>query len=203
MEDKKITEQESLQLIQQMINTAKKEQQDDGQGWIIWGWLLFTASVLTIINYQTRWFDVYFFWNAFGLISLCLLLYSVFRYFFFAGKERVKTYTAALFGKLHLGFFITLMIVIIAINRGVLPERGFAILTGLYGFWILVYGAALNFKPSIIGAYVAWAFAVLALFLDDFMLIMACHGAAVLCGYIIPGHMANNEFKKLNRSLTN
>ena len=48
MEDKPINEQEGLDLIRQMIHTAKKEQKDDGRGWIIWGWMLFLASVLTV-----------------------------------------------------------------------------------------------------------------------------------------------------------
>jgi len=41
MEEKNLTEQESMLIIQQMINTAKHEQKDDGIGWIVWGWLLF------------------------------------------------------------------------------------------------------------------------------------------------------------------
>ncbi len=37
MEQKgELTEHESLRIIQQMINTAKQEQKDDGRGWIIW-----------------------------------------------------------------------------------------------------------------------------------------------------------------------
>jgi hypothetical protein len=50
MEEKQISEQESLSIIQKMIQTAKKEQIDDGKGWIIWGWMLFMASVLTVLN---------------------------------------------------------------------------------------------------------------------------------------------------------
>ena len=50
MEEKQISGQEGLAIIQQMINTAKKEQKDNGMGWIIWGWLLFLASVFTYIN---------------------------------------------------------------------------------------------------------------------------------------------------------
>ena len=43
MEEKKLSEQESLQIIQEMIYTAKKEQKDNGMGWIVWGWMLFAA----------------------------------------------------------------------------------------------------------------------------------------------------------------
>ncbi|HEY0751806.1 MAG TPA: hypothetical protein VGD26_11660, partial [Chitinophagaceae bacterium] len=78
--------------------------------------------------------------------------------------------------------------------------KGFSLLLGLYGFWILIYGTVLNFKPSVIGAFITWAFAFVSLFVppDRFDLTMLIHAVAVLCGYIIPGYMANRQFRKLN-----
>ena len=195
-QEKKLSEKESLLIIQQMIQTAKQEQKDDGKGWILWGWLLFVASVLTYINLKTQWFSNYFFWNVFGIASLLLLLFSIIRILFLKKTSKVKTYTAELFQKLNIGFFISLMLFIIAMNRGLSPVLGFSLLLGLYGFWILIYGAGLNFKPSIIGAYVTWAFAFAGLFVETFDLTMIFHAMAVLLGYIIPGHIANIEFNK-------
>jgi hypothetical protein len=204
MEDKQLTENESLLLIQQMIDTAKHEQKDDGKGWIIWGWLIFLSSIFTFFNMQYNWASTFFFWNLFGLFSLLILLYQVIRYLFIKKRIRVKTYTQDLFDKLNTGFFISLMLIILSMNLGhpnfgVPPQKGFALLLGLYGFWILIYGAVLNFKPSIIGAYVVWAFAFASLFVTSFQWTMLLHAAAVLCGYIIPGHIANAEFNKLHK----
>jgi hypothetical protein len=199
MEEKNISEQESLLLIQQMINTAKHEQKDDGKGWIVWGWLLFLVSLLTYINLQTRWFSTYYFWTYFGFFSLLLLLISIVKYYFFKRKERAKTYTGELFQKLNVGFFITIMFVIFSMNTGLDPMKGFPILIGLYAFWILIYGTALDFKPSIIAAYITWGLGFAGFFVDSFATIMILHGSAALVGYIIPGHIANIEFKKLNR----
>jgi hypothetical protein len=190
---------DSLQVIQQMIQAAKQEQKDNGMGWIIWGWLLFAASALTYVNLKMQWYSNYFFWNLFGIASLLLLLYSVIRFFFFRGAVKVKTYTSDLFQKLNIGFFISLMLIIVSINRGVNPVQGFSLLLGLYGFWILIYGTALHFKPSVIGAYITWACAFAGLFVDTFDLTMILHAIAVLCGYIVPGHMAKNEFDKIHR----
>lgn len=203
MEEKRLTEQESLQLIRQMIDTAKTEQKDDGKGWIIWGWLIFLASLFSYFNVQYSWTDnTFFFWNGFGLFTILFFSYGAIRYFFVQKRVRVKTYTQDLFNKLNVGFFITLMLIIISINLGVDPKKGFALLLGLYGFWILIYGAVLNFRPSIIGAYVTWMFALASLFVDAFAWTMLLHAAAVLCGYIIPGHMANAEFNKINKAAT-
>jgi hypothetical protein len=194
-----LSHNESLRIIEQMIQTAKSEQKDDGKGWILWGWLLFFASFFTYLNLKFEWVSTFFFWNVFGAITLLLLLIEMFRNFFMRRKEKVRTYTKDLFQKLNTGFFISLMLIIVSINMGVSPVKGFGLLLGLYGFWILIYGAVLNFKPSIIGAYITWAFAFASLFVDEFEWTMLLHAAAVLCGYIIPGHIAYIEFNKENK----
>lgn len=203
MEDKQLNEQESLLLIQRMIHTAKQEQTDNGMGWIIWGWLLFLASVLTYFNLQYRWFDNFFFWNMFGLATIALIIYETVRTYVIKKKTKVKTYTSDLFDKLNIGFGISLFLIIFSMNLGypdtTPPVKGFSLLLGLYGFWILIYGTVLNFKPSIVGAFITWAFAFGGLFVpaDKFEVTMLIHAAAVLCGYIIPGHLANIQFRKL------
>lgn len=206
MEDKQISERESLLLIQQMIQTAKAEQKDDGKGWIVWGWVLFAASVLTYFNLEFNWFSTFFFWNLFGLFTIGFFLYAIARSLFFKKAVRVKSYTADLFEKLNIGFFLTLMLIIVSINVGVNASnvtayaiKGFSLLVGLYAFWVLIYGTATNFKPSIVAAFIMWGIAFVSLFMVDFKWVMLLHALAVLCGYIIPGHIANREFRKVHQ----
>jgi hypothetical protein len=212
MKEENLSQQESLSIIQQMISTAKQQQKDDGKGWIIWGWMLFAASVLTVLNINFKWSHDYFlFWNSFGIITIIWFVWETISYFFIKKKVKVKTYTGDLLARLNAGFFIGLMFIIFSINvgsyfirqhygefYGVFVNIGFALLINLYSFWILIYGTALNFKPSIIGAYFSWAFGFAALFANNFEIVMLLHAAAVLVGYIIPGHIANREFKKLH-----
>lgn len=199
MEEKQMSGQESLLIIQRMIDTAKKEQKDDGMGWIIWGWMLFLASIFTYINLQTKWVSTFFFWNWLGIITLAALLFEAIRKTFFRSKRKVRTYMKELFDKLNVGFFIQIMFIILAMNiGGISVMKGFALLIGAYGFWVLIYGAALNFKPSVIGAFITWAFGIGAMFVKGFDMTMLLHAGAVLFGYIIPGHIAYKEFKKLS-----
>lgn len=188
-----MTGEESLLIIQQMIDTAKKEQQDDGIGWIVWGWLLLAASIFTFINLKTAWVNPYFFWNVLGVLTIVLT-----RFVFFKKNRKVKTYIGDLFEKLNIGFFVSLLFIVVAININVItPVAGFALLINLYGFWTLIYGTALNFKPSVIAAFVVWALGIAALFLKTFDQTMILHGAAALAGFIIPGHIAHRRFKKV------
>jgi hypothetical protein len=155
---------------------------------------------------------MFLFWNVFGGVTFILLMWESTRYFFLKRTEKVKTYTSDLFKKLNVGFFISLLFIIVAINigsrqvythfgsfDGSFVRIGFALLINLYSFWILIYGAALNFKPSMIGAYISWAIGFGAMFVNTFEQVMILHAIAVLAGYIIPGHIAYREFNKLHR----
>jgi hypothetical protein len=84
-------------------------------------------------------------------------------------------------------------------NPAVNPLKGFALLINLYGFWILIYGTALNFKPSVIASFFVWAIGFICLMVKTFEAVMLLHAAAVLVGYIIPGYIANSQFKKLHQ----
>lgn len=191
-----LTEQESLLIIQQMIQSAKRNQKDDGMGWILWGWWLFAASVLTILNIQFGWFQTFFFWNVFGIVAILLLVISTIKKLVFRDRTGVRTYMKDVFEKLNIGFTVSLLINIVAMNLSERPVVGFALLTALYGFWIMIYGALLDFKPSVIAAYIVFVLAFASLFVGSFQWVMVLHSLAVLIGYIIPGHLANKEFKK-------
>lgn len=199
---KELSNEESLAIIQQMINTAKHEQKDDGKGWIIWGWMLFAASILTVINLQFRWFSSFFFWNVFGLTALIILFVQVVIRLTKRKIRKVKTYTQEIFDRLNTGFFISIMFIIVAMNLGaVSPLTGFPMLMSVYGFWILIYAAVLNFTPSKVGTCIMWILAFAALLLPvtgsrDLQTVMLLHAAGVFCGYIIPGHIANSKFKQ-------
>jgi len=192
METKQMTSEESLLIIQQMISTAKNEQKDDGKGWIVWGWLLLAASLFSFINLKIKWVDPYFFWNVLGVATIVLS-----RFVFFKKGQQVKTYTSDLFKKLNVGFFISLVFIVVGINvNTITPVAGFALLISLYGFWALIYGTALNFRPSVVAAFVTWALGFAALFVKTFDWAMIIHAAAALVGFIIPGHIAGRQFKQ-------
>jgi hypothetical protein len=199
--EKNLTEQEGLDLIQRMIFVAKREQQDDGKRWIFWGYALLTVSVFTLLNLQFGWMaDPYICWNIFGVLVLGYFLYRMIHYFI-VKPTKVRTYTRDLLNRLNIGFLISLALILVAMNRRLEPVVGFPLLISLYGFWVLIHGTALDFKPSVIGAFFVWGFALVGLFLTTLEGVMLVHAGAVLCGYIIPGHIARNEFSKLNRQV--
>jgi hypothetical protein len=201
--DKPFSGQESLQVIQQMIFVAKKEQRNDGLGWIWWGWMLFAASIFSLLNDQYNWLSPYFFWDTLGVIAIGYFIIRSVGYFSGKRRKAVRTYTGELIHKLNVGFFVSLFFIMIAMNTVLGPLAGFPILVNLYGFWILVYGTAMNFRPFIIGAFFAWSMGIAGLFVKTYEAVLLIHALAVLGGYIIPGHIANYTFRKLSREVSN
>jgi hypothetical protein len=199
-----LSEKDCLRLIQEMIGIAKQEQKDDGRGWILWGWLLLLASICSLLSNLLSWsLPQYTFWNAFGIISIIYFIYIIVKYFFFRKKADVKTYTKDILHKLNLGFIISMFFIIVTVNLKILEVNvGFILLINLYGFRILMQGSALNFRPFIIGAVICWVMALVGLFFYSYNWIMAVHAIAVLFGYIIPGHLANQDFNKTKITLT-
>jgi Flp pilus assembly protein TadB len=193
MEERKLTEQESLQLIHQMIQVAKEDHRENGDGWLIWGWLLFIASVLSAV-FSYLELQNYISWVWTGTLGVGLLI-GVLLYIFRKKPDTVKTYVQELLDRLGAGFFISLFAIVAAsfISK---TSFGFGYYYILYAFWMFIHGSAIRFRPLIIGAYVNWMAAIAIFLLNDTTQIMIVSAIAVFTGYLIPGYMLKVEYKK-------
>src|SRR5256885_146643 len=121
MEDKNLSGQESLQLIQQMIQAAKEEHQENGGSWLLWGWQLFGASILSMVFAYMEWWD-YISWVWSGMLLLGVLFHT-----FIQIRKReqkiVTSYVQDMLQKFGTGFFISLFIMIAA---SMISKAGFA-----------------------------------------------------------------------------
>jgi hypothetical protein len=197
MEEKKLSGEESLLLIRQMIQVAKDEHREKGDGWLIWGWLLFIASVSSaILSYAKLGSYIGWVWMAVPAIGLIIYVLGHLRH---QRKEKVQTYVQELLNKIEYGFFISLFAIIAAtyLNDSNFSFGYFYI---LYAFWMFIHGSAIRFKPLIIGAWVNWAAAIAIFLTKDFVYVMMISALAVLVGYLIPGYMLRAEFRKKMQS---
>lgn len=196
MEERKLSEHESLRLIHQMIQVAKADHRENGEGWLIWGWLLFIASVSSaVLDYLDL--RKYISWVWIGTLGIGLVIYLIF-HVLNRKDEKVKTYVQELLDRLGAGFFISLFAVIAAgfINK----TFGFGYYYILYAFWMFIHGSAIRFRPLIIGAYFNWIGAIAIFLLNDVAQIMIVSSIAVLIGYLVPGYMLKAEYRKKMRS---
>jgi len=198
MEEKQLTGHESLALINQMISKAKNEITDNGVGWLLWGGMIFLASMSTyfIIELGLN-VNLYIGWNVFGLIAIPLMIYQVIR------QKRVlktRTYVDELLYLFDIGFTVCIFVVIISINVGVPPSQGFGYFLMVYAFLMLIQGGVIRFKPLFIGAIINWTGAIAIFYVDQFKYDMLITAGAVFIGYIIPGLMLRRQYTKRMRS---
>jgi Flp pilus assembly protein TadB len=197
MEEKKFSGEESLQLIQRMIQTAKDEHREKGDGWLIWGWLLFGASVGSVVlSYAQLGRYIGYLWL--GMLAVGLIVYA-WGHLLKQRQEKVHTYVHELLNKIESGFFISLFAIVASsyITKSVFSFGYFYI---LYAFWMFIHGSAIRFRPLIVGAWVNWIGALAIFWVDSFRYDMMISAVAVLVGYLIPGYMLRADYRKKMQS---
>ncbi|MEP6927358.1 MAG: hypothetical protein ABI834_06965 [Ginsengibacter sp.] len=193
-EELSMTEAESMQLITSMINKAKNRFNETGFLYLVWGWVILICCITQFIaTYFFKSENAYYVW----FVTWIVLIYQI----FFLRKKRksrkVRTYTDEINQYVWIVFFIceTLLIFILiqlkkyeAINPAILV---------MYGMPTFLLGIIFKFKPLSIGGIFCWSFAAISPFINPefHLLLIAC---AIIAGWIIPGYLLKQKFKKEN-----
>ena len=196
-EDKSFDHHQSLNLIEQMIAAARNDHRERGDGWLIWGWLLFIASFASIVCMLLEYYaPIEWIWGVLVFVGFAIA-------FVVSGRRRrneVLTYVQSLLRKFTIGFFISLF-ALIAASYITKSYYAFGYYYILYAFWMFIHGSAIRFTPLIVGACINWTAAILIFFAkDDFLSIMIISSIAILAGYLLPGYMLRSQYKRLNNT---
>ncbi len=188
-----LSPQQSLQLIQSMIDKTKENISYNRIYFLLWGWLSFIGItgqffLKVVLEYKHHY--------AIWLITLVGVIVSVRYSIKSRNKQIVRTYIGDAMGFLWTGmgisFFILSFILTFmpAEHTGWLVSYPFFIL--LYGLGTFVSGKLLQFKPLITGGIINWLLACIAvIFSFDFQMLFAA--AAVVASYIIPGYLLKTK----------
>ena len=216
MEQKKnLTEQESLDLITQMINRAKNSFHDTGIGAMMWGAVIAICSLVRLSELHFGYrlpFDIY-------LLTLAAILLQIFITIKEKKERRVKSYDDAFIDYLWLGFYISLILLIVICNN-VFNEWGAwtneykpAALTGnshgfyefvaplflmLYGLPTFVTGAACKFKPMMWGGLFCWACSIMAMY-TTIKIDLTLTAVAAIVAWFIPGVLMEKEYQRAKK----
>lgn len=190
--EKQLTEIESLELIQKMVSSAKEEIEDDSFYYLIWGWLVFVASITQFVMMKMNKELNFLGWVILmPLGAIATAIYSRRQ----VKKQRVRTYIDWVMKYVLISFMVSLFIVLFFGFK--LQLNAYPMIMMVYGMWLFVSGASIKFKPLIVGGIINWILCIISFFFSFEMqtLIIA---SAVLLGYIIPGHMLRNKFSNSN-----
>ena len=195
--DNDLSPQQSLAVIQSMINTARNQFSENGHLYLLWGWVVVVCSVsqfilLNFVRYEHHYMVWMLTWGAF--------IYQVIYLARSKRKEKVKTYADRLIGYVWVVFVIMMFLFGFLFGRELgdnyyrMMSPGFV---ALYGMPTFLSGIILNFRPLMLGGIWCWVLSILGGFIPyEYQLLLLT--AATIIAWIVPGYLLRNKHKKEN-----
>lgn len=217
MEDKKLTEKESLDLITQMINKAKDSVHDTGITAIMWGAVIAVCSLVRLaeVHFDFRLpFDIY-------LLTVVAVVPTIIISVREKKARKVKAYGEDFNDYLWISFGITIFLISVITSKlgnDIRPlVEGYEKSSGkespfhfyeyvssffllLYGLPTFVSGVCMKFKPMTIGGIFCWLMAVVTLYTPAKVDLLLTALAAIMA-WLIPGIILEIEYRKAKNSL--
>ncbi len=190
----KFTEQQSIQVIHDMIENTKAKFSDNGFFYLLWGWLVLIASLSHFIMLNMG-FEKYAAapWPVLMIIGGIVSGIAGYR---LGKKRRVKTFFDTSIISLWSAFIITLFIVLFAAGAGRISfNMANVLIIALYGLGTYISGSMMKFKPLIFGGIFSWAMAVIGLFISP-IYSLPLVSVSILVSYLIPGYLLKARAKK-------
>ena len=220
-EEKNLTEQESLQLITEMIHKVKGSFHESGTSAILWGSVVGFCGLFSFVkahfDFSTGWFDVWF-------LTLIAIVPQVIISIKESRQRKILTYEESAMNAVWLVFGISIFAlafynnVVPGVSENFYAKDGIELLqrnkaTGeisafhpfifsessifliLYAIPTLVTGLARKFKPMIIGGIICYLLFIVSCFVS-FQYDMLLQGIAGIINWLIPGLILRNMFLK-------
>lgn len=192
MEEKVLSEKESLALISGMISKAKNHYYESGLGTLLWGFTNVICFTLAYMDATLKWFNMPF--NPFYLMGITFILQ-----FYFGRKEKrfqkAVTYKDEAHQYVWIAFGISVLILTIA---GGIADIGYIVLPLLlllFAIPTFISGCINKFKPFIIGGIACWILCIISFFYQSYFTYLLVALGAVLA-WIIPGFILRKRFYK-------
>lgn len=183
-----LTEQKSIEIIEDMIHKAKKQFSDDGFMLMLWGWLVFVAAIGHYLLLQTHYEYPFITWGLMPVGGIISAVWGIKQ-----KKKPYKSYTDSVMSYTWTAFGISLFIVLIMMDKLQLHTYPFVLI--LYAVPTFISGRVIKHKPLIFGAVSCWILSVISFFQPfDIQLLLLAVG--IILAYIIPGHLLRKEYLK-------
>lgn len=185
----KLSEKESLEIITNMISTAKGNIQSEYVFFLIWGWIITIACLLhyALIKFTNLAHPE----MAWSIVLLGAIL-SFWHGMKISKKSKVSTYTDKIYGQIWFAFLVSYVIILVfmkTINFNINP-----IILILAGGSTYLSGIVIKFKPLVYGGIVLWVFGTINFLIPgEYQLLVSALG--IILGYLVPGYMLKNKAK--------
>ena len=182
--------EQSLQIIESMINRTKSNMHDSSFYFLLWGWVVLAGIAgQMILEIFTDFSKPYLAWLIIFPGIIATIVYSI-RH---SKKKKVSTHLDKINFMIWISFLVSYMIAIIFMkefNYMIVP-----IIFLLAGNATFLTGCVIKFKPLILGGIVFWIGTVLTFVLpDNYSLYLNI--IMIIFGYLVPGYLLKSQNKK-------
>lgn len=183
--------QESLRLIQSMIEKTKQDMGDNSIHFLLWGWITLVACIgqyllKNVFNYEKH----YMVW----LLIIPGVIISAYLGIKEKETKRADTYIGDSMKYLWMGMGISFFVLSMILSRFGWNNNVFPFFMLLYGLGTFVSGQFLRFKPLVYGGLAAWALAIASAYFNyDYQMLFGA--VAILVSYIIPAYLLRYKIK--------
>ncbi|MBG9375835.1 hypothetical protein I5907_06285 [Panacibacter sp. DH6] len=196
--DQEFTPQQSLQLIESIINRAKDNFAERGFMYLVWGWAVFILSLVQFVLLHFYQYPKHY------MVWMCSWLVLAYHVLYMRKKARtqtVRTYTDYIISYVWITFIIMLFLLGFLLGRLLGGDYFYhinPILLALYGMPVFLTGIIMRFTPLIVGAVSCWVLSVVTTFIEiyDYQFLML--PVAMLVAWIIPGYLLKAKYNKQN-----
>ena len=188
--EKTLKPEESLQIIEQMIQKAKTNLHDSSFYFLLWGWIILIAMIgHSLIIHFTDFNKPYIVWLIVipGIIATAL-------YGWKTGKKAKVTSHLDRLNFLNWMIFLASYTIIIVFMKQFDYKIG-AIIFLLAGNATMLTGFIIKFRPLIIGGLVFWA-GIICQFMLPEELIEFILPIVIIFGYLVPGYLLKFQKNK-------
>ena len=168
---------------------------EDGLRYVVWGWMVFTCSLLQFLLLHVFQYPYhYIVWLA----TIPVFIYQ----FFFLNKNKdktVATYTDYIISYVWITFAIVIILLgflIGFLTTGEYYTHIIHILLAVYGMPVFLTGVIVRFKPLVIGGIACWALCIISTFIKEYDYQFLLIPVAMLIAWVIPGDLLRAKYKQ-------
>jgi hypothetical protein len=185
MTDDKFSPQDSLNLIQLMIDKTKQGMSENGLHFLVWGWITFIACtsqfVLKHIYDYPRHYLVWW-------LVVPGVVFSIYQSAKEKKRQKVKTYVGESIKYLWIGMGLAYIVLSMILSKIGWDKSVYPFFILLYGLGTYISGSIIQFRPLVVGGLFAFGIAVGSAFVEyDYQMLFAA--GAILVSYIIPAYI--------------
>ena len=186
-EEKDLSPQESLQLITDAIRSTKENIKENSFPFLLWGWLIASASFSFFLLHQYTSFQYYFL--PFPILAIAGVIVTII-YYKHRNASSTITHLTNFLSKMWIALGISFFaVVFINVSQNHVPFT-YTLLIAAIG--TLASGLVMRFNPLVIGGILFFIASIASIYVADEYKVLL-HGVAIVFGYLIPGYLLKSS----------